>query len=123
MNKKAFTLIELLAVVSILAILALIITPAIDNNIKKSKQKALQVQIENIRMAAEAYYADNISEKPAEGMDDTIYVSELVTSGYLSNNVKNPETGTIFSSNTYVKLENINGKYVYTVCPLEEECD
>lgn len=119
-NNKAFTLIELLAVVTILTILALIITPMIDNNIKKSKEKSYLIQIENIRMAAEAYYSDNISLKPSEGQYTTITLQTLKNEGYISSSVKNPKTETEFSG-VYVKIENTNGKYEYSVCP-EEEC-
>lgn len=118
-NNKAFTLIELLAVVTILTILALIITPVIDKNIKKSKEQTYKTQIENIRMAARAYYSDNILLMPTENTSTTITLQELIEEDYISNNIKNPKTGKPFTENIYVELKNTNGKYEYLVCPIE----
>ena len=119
-NNKAFTLIELLAVVTILTILALVITPVVDKNVKKSKEQAYKAQIENIRMAGEAYYSDNILLRPTENSSATITLQQLINGGYISNNVKNPKTGKSFTENIYVKITNTNGRYGYLVCPLEQ---
>lgn len=118
-NNKAFTLVELLAVVTILTILSLIITPIIDKNIKKSKEKMYKAQVENIRMAAEIYYSDNISLRPEEGASSTITLSELMDTGYISDNIKNPKTGEPFTEYIYVKIKNTNQKFEYLVCPIE----
>ena len=117
-NNKAFTLIELLAVVSILVILSLVITPIIDKNIKNSKEQAYKTQIENIRMAGILYYSDNILLKPTEETPLTIALTELINLGYIGE-VKNPKTGQPFTESIYVKYKNTNGKYEYLVCPLE----
>lgn len=118
-NNKAFTLVELLAVVAILTILSLVITPIVDKNIKKSKEKAYLTQIENIRMAGMAYYSDNILLKPIENTSTTITLQQLINEGYISNKIKNPKTGEPFSESIYIELKNTNGKYEYLVCPLE----
>ena len=115
-NNKAFTLIELLAVVTILTILALVITPIVDRNIKKSKETAYLSQIENIRMAGEAYYSDNFLLKPTESNSTTITLQQLISEGYISNNIKNPKKGQAFTENIYIELKNINGKNEYIVC-------
>ena len=105
-NNKAFTLIELLAVVTILTILSLVITPIVDKNIKKSKEKAYLTQIENIRMAGMAYYSDNILLKPIENTSTTITLQQLINEGYISNKIKNPKTGEPFSESIYIELKN-----------------
>ena len=120
-NNKAFTLIELLAVVTILTILSLVITPIIDKNIKKTKEQAYKTQIENIRMAGISYYSDNILLKPTESTPLTITLSELINQGYIGQ-VKNPKTEQPFEQNIYVEFKNTNGKFEYLVCPLES-CD
>lgn len=117
-NNKAFTLIELLAVVAILVILSLVITPIIDKNIKKTKEQAYKTQIENIRMAGITYYSDNILLKPTEETSLTITLSQLINLGYIKQ-VKNPKTDQPFDQNIYVEFKNTNGKYEYLVCPLE----
>ncbi len=123
MNNKAFTLVELLAVVTILVILALIITPIIDNKIKTSKQKIQKIQIENIRMAGEAYYSDNYILKPQDGSYTTITLLELINEGYISGNIKDSKTGEILDNQITIQVQNNSSGYSYYVCPLEEECN
>lgn len=48
MNKKGFTLVELLAIIVILGILASIATATVGNYIKKSKQDATRVTAQNM---------------------------------------------------------------------------
>ncbi len=60
MKNKAFTLIELLAVIIILAIIALIATPIILNVIEDSRKSANRSQIEILLNGAETYYANGL---------------------------------------------------------------
>ncbi len=57
--KKGFTLVELLAVIIILGIIALITFPIVDNSIKNSKQAALERTIGSIEEAAHNYSSQN----------------------------------------------------------------
>src|SRR5574344_146386 len=57
-SRKAFTLIELLAVIVILAIIALIITPVITDVIKKARESSDLRSAEAYVKAAENYYAE-----------------------------------------------------------------
>lgn len=59
MNKKAFTLIELLAVLIILAVIALIAFPLIGNVIHESERKAFERSVDGIRHAAEIDYQND----------------------------------------------------------------
>lgn len=121
-NRKGFTLIELMAVVAILAILALIITPIVDNNIKKSKNQMYLMQIENIRIAGENYYLDNIALKPTNNNYSFVTLETLTSLKYIGD-VKNPKTGNAFEEEIYIQLLNDNGTYVYSVCPIEDNCE
>ena len=120
MNKKAFTLIERLAVVAILTILALVIIPIVDKNIKKSREQSYRIQIENIRIAGQNYFTDNIEQKPEQNQSSTVELQTLINQGYIQNTIKNPKTGKNITETIYVKLTNTNGKYKYQVCPLEQ---
>ncbi len=55
MNRKGFTLLELLAVIVILSILALIAVPQIINMLGKSKQKAAEISASNYLKAVDDY--------------------------------------------------------------------
>lgn len=63
MKKKGFTLIELIAVLVILAILALIVTPLVMNIIKKARISADKRSIDtygrSIELAVASYLLDN----------------------------------------------------------------
>lgn|SRR5574344_1894863 len=59
MNKKGFTLIEVLAVITIIAVLGLITIPIVSRSIEKSKKKAYRETINSIIEAAKLYRANN----------------------------------------------------------------
>ena len=61
-NKKAFTLIELLAVIIILGILAVLIAPKVVNMINESEKSANMTSAQNIVKAAELKASNNMIE-------------------------------------------------------------
>lgn len=65
MNKKGFSLIELLAVIAILSIVALIITPIVIGSLNNAKEKTFLDNAINLKKAADNYYLekDLINEK------------------------------------------------------------
>jgi len=121
-KKNGFTLIELMAVVTILVVLSLIIVPIVDKNVKKSKEKMYDVQIDNMRIAGQIYYSDNILLKPIEGDYSFVKLAFLIENNYIEADVKNPKTGEPFSEDIYIQLFNDSGQYKYSVCPLEDDC-
>ena len=50
--KKGFTMVELIAIVVIMALMLLIILPSINNTIKQSEGKKKETDLNNIYMAA-----------------------------------------------------------------------
>ena len=58
LNKKGFTLIELMIVIAIIGILAAIAIPQFTNYRTKSYNSAAQADIRNSRTVLEAYFAD-----------------------------------------------------------------
>lgn len=57
-NKKGFTIIELIVVIAIIAILAAVVMVNVTQYINKSKDSAIQADMNSIQTAAMACYAD-----------------------------------------------------------------
>ena len=88
--KKAFTLIEMLAILLILAILSLILIPAIQNTLKNAKNDTYNAQVKVIKNAAESYFM-NSNYIVNDNEKKVIYISDIVKSGYLdSKKIINP---------------------------------
>ncbi len=104
MNRKGFTLTELLAVIVIIAILAIGAMSGFSAMTNNSKEKSLQTKISSIETAAEKYARDNNINKKT-----TISVNKLVVLGYLQPDeatdsglsvLSNPRTGENMICNT-----------------------
>lgn len=90
MNKKGFTLIELMIVVAIIGILAAIAIPKFANLINKSKEGATKGALSTVRSAIQVYYGDN------EGWFPTDTLAVLAVNGKYINSMpvsKLPGTG------------------------------
>ena len=121
MNKKGFTLTELLVVIVILGIIAMITVPIINNAIADSRKKTYEEQERSIVNAAKLYMANYSTELPAE--NKCISVEDLKEKGLLKyKDIKNPLYNRT-SSNPIEKDKNFDGavsvnrngsKYEYT---------
>src|SRR5574344_1761954 len=67
MNKKGFTLVELLGVIVLLGLVAVIIFPKITEIIQNQKQKLHDKQISNIEKVSYSWLTDNISTVRTDG--------------------------------------------------------
>ena len=67
MKKKGFTLVELLAVIIVLAVVALIATPMVLNTIEDSKKGAFEQSLKNIVKASKLYQAREELNNPIVG--------------------------------------------------------
>lgn len=65
-NKNGFTLVELLAVVSILAILALIVTPAVMTIRQNTLERSLQGKFNQINIAAKDWASKHLNLIPSD---------------------------------------------------------
>lgn len=123
MEKRGFTLAELMGVIVILAVLAIIIVPVVDKNLKKGRNVTCKTQEKSILEAAKNYNSDNITQCENKGDVCTITVRELVKSGYLEGSSTttddppiNPGTDEPYENETYVQISNITGyNFSYTL--------
>ena len=81
-NEKGLTLVELLAVIVILGIIAAIAVPAIGNIIDNSRIKAIKADAQNVLSAANMYFTEN---PPTGTTDNTITGAKLQTEGFLED--------------------------------------
>ena len=114
-NSKGFTLVELIAVITVLAIVALITVPAVNNAVKKSQERALKAQEDAIIESAKKYALENIEILPKiDSGQKIIYVGDLVEEGYLDNIPLNPITNKKMSDCITVTYIESKDKYTYT---------
>ncbi len=114
-NSKGFTLVELIAVITVLAIVALITVPAVNNSVKKSQERALKAQEDAIIESAKKYALENIEILPKFDLGEKIiYVRDLVSGGYLEKIPLNPITNEKMSDCVIVTYIESKDKYTYT---------
>lgn len=96
MNKKGFTLVELLATIGILVIMSLIIGVNITSILKSTETNEEEFNKKQIEKAA-CVYVD--SEELCKDCNDKVTVSNLIDSGLLDDSY-NSERGTISVTRT-----------------------
>lgn len=114
-NNKGFTLVELIATIVILALVASIGSYAIVNLINKSKEENKLLLYKEIESASELYYQECKYMKPDKsGMDCDMKVplGYLVEWGYLKGNSTN--NGLVDPTNENIDISNCNISISYT---------
>ena len=108
--KKAFTLVELMAVIVIISLIAILTFPNIVGQIKKT-EKNNNDNIESIVInAAKKYVNDNPNNfKEEEYNDYCIVIKDLVDNGYLKEDIVNNEENALINKVVWVKYkEGVN---------------
>lgn len=112
---KAFTLVELLAVIAILGIIALIAIPTVDKALNKGKDQMLETQKAQIIKGAKDYLTVNTGMLPESGASIILTVGKLQDEGFLQLNIKNPKSDDYVSPNAEIEVKAIGTGYKYTV--------
>ena len=89
MNRKGFTLIELIATIALLAIIAIISFVSINGVINKSKIDNCKSLVNNIKSASKEYVSDNRYSLTSND-DLNITAKTLIDGNYLSSPITNP---------------------------------
>ena len=120
MNKKGFTLAEILGVIVIIALLLLLIMPTIIDRIAQSGNKAGEVNDSIIFDAVDDYISENISTDKAGSY--CIPIQDLIDDGKLVGPVIDVETGDDISDKTiFVTIDN-QGNITHQIME-SDECD
>ena len=106
-NKKGFTMVELIAVIVIIGILATLIIPSVNVLKRKFRDDYYKKVEKNLVIAAKSYIADHKMYRPAEGQ-----IKEM------SSYMLQPYIGEVLDyrkkvCNYKVKVERKNSKFIY----------
>lgn len=105
MKKKAFTLVELLAVLVVLGVILGITIPIVTKSISSSKNSLYKDQ-EQIILRASINWAETNTDKLPTEENKTIALSlgYLKAEGFITGNLKNPKTGYLYPDNMIVNV-------------------
>lgn len=103
MKKNGFTFIEILGVITLLALISVIILLVVDKRLKDSKQTLSEIQVENIKSAASMWRTDHIDLIPDDGYYYTT-LGDLVNAGYIDADIINPNSGNNYSLTTQISI-------------------
>lgn len=116
MKKNGFTLIEILATVVLITMVAVLITPKVRTLINDSKQNAYNGVVSTIEDAAKSYTYLNISTIDnlitANGYAE-VTLTTLQQNGLLEGGISNPLTNTDISYTDVVRITKSGNKYNY----------
>lgn len=110
MNKKGFTLIELITVIALLSIVGIITLPKINKAFKSSRADQLEEVRENIVKSTEVYLNNSCGKdsynKLIKNDNIRIYLSSIKDCGLIENKIYNPVSGDYFNiDNEYVDVK------------------
>lgn len=108
LNKKGFTLVELLVVLVILVVIMTIAIPSVTSSIERSKQKQKESKIQLVLSAAELY-VDRHKNSYSSNDSYEIKLKEIICDGLLTKEqAKDPmnETYTVSGYVLYTKNDN-----------------
>lgn len=126
-NNKGLSLVEIIIVMTIMAILASVVASSFVNSLRRSRDARRQSDLEKVRGALQIYHTDfDFYFIPVNaGIDDFIEVAtELDTQDYMNSIPADPKTGTwdyFYSSatgDTYQLCAFLEGPVVTSECAI-----
>ncbi len=128
-NKKGFTLVEILGVITIIAVLALIAIPTVDNIVTKNREKLYDSQIQTIKDGLKTWGNANAISLPEDGEDALLLsLGILKLAGFVDADIKDPNTNLCFSNDMQLSITAVKEGYRYSVdeesglAGTEEDC-
>ena len=116
MEKKAFTLVELIAVVAILGLIALVVYPAVGSVIRNAREETYNDQVSVVINAAKNWSINNATKLSDDGSIYSLSVDTLLEEGYITNDeVKDPrDSSKNLEGIVEIKYNNDTKSYDYT---------
>lgn len=121
MNNKGFTLVELLATISLLAVLMMIAVPNIIGVVNRNKNKTYIEDAKKLVALAEYKVRSDPASKPTQG-EYFCFSMETLGEGEFDSTA--PNGGTYNSKNSYIRVtKDSNNALKYSVVLVEEKDD
>ena len=110
-HNNGFTLVELLAVIIILSLLALIASTAVTKLVADTKSDLSDTQMTLIKSAAESWGAENLTLLPSAGECKYLTLGELKEAGLMDSKIIDPKTNEELSDDFKVKITGTLNKH------------
>lgn len=114
MKKNGFTLVELIAVIVILALILLIVTPNVIGTLNRSKARLNETQKQQVISAARNWGMKNVTLEGNAPSKSSVTISELQKSGYLEDKDIEDLVTKNNIANTKICITYENYQFVYT---------
>ena len=124
MNKKGFTLIEIMGVIVVISLIFLIAIPTILNKVKKGQDTIDESTQNMIISATKDYMSDNINDYPEEiGNVYCIDINDLIDKNYITEDIVTTKDKSILIKKVKVSIDNCSDEYEYKngTCVLKED--
>lgn len=115
MNRKAFTLVELLAVIVILGIILSIISVSVFNILEDSKENAYETQIEMLKASTKEYVSDKKRTLFSEKDNVCISIYDLYQERYITEIPEDTKTGKKMSEHLGFIVKKDGDSITYTL--------
>lgn len=127
MNRKGFTIVEILGVLIIMGVLLLITIPTIDSILLKQRKKLYNEHLVEVKDALKLWGDVNADKLPVDKDNPTsVTLKELKLSGFIKDEFINPITDKCYSNDNTFTITLNKTMYVYNVEELvdgtEEDC-
>lgn len=114
--KRGFTLVEMLAVITLLGLLALVIVPATEAVINSMKNDSYEAQIETLKKGLKNWSAEHVLKMPSnngEYIETTL--GQLKKEGFIEVEFKDPRDNKCINNNTLLRVTKTAESYKYEV--------
>ncbi len=118
MKKKGFTIIELIAVILLLGIIAAISASSVINYVNQSREEAFLKMVNNIEYLSKLYISSNKDIIPNindEGTETFITLQDLVNAGLIKEPIINPIDQSTIDLETEVLIYVLGGNRYHVV--------
>ena len=114
--QKGFTLVEMLAVIIILTIVATITFPIVSQSIEKNREKLYYAQLDEIKLNAEKWAYSNLDLLPTvEDEMITITLQNLKEGGFVALDIRDPRNDELLPNDLKITITFKNNNYVIEV--------